>query len=108
MAEAELAGIAVPRTADAEVAAGSVMIVDSTTVGRPSGPTTVCVMHVAMFEGDSVKVKLTPVPLTSDATPLSVEMGPLPAGATVRVTVWVAKIVRETVEYSRDEISDVV
>ena len=102
-----MAGTAVPRTTDAEVAAGSVIIIDSTTVGRPSGPTTVCVIHVATFEGDSVIAELTPVLLASDAAPLSVEVGPFLAGTTVRVTVRVAKIVRETVENSRDETSDV-
>lgn len=105
--EAGLSGIAVPRAADVEALAGSVMMIDSTTLERPSGPPIVCVIRVAMFEGDSVTAELTPVPLTSDVTLLALEVELFPAGATVRVIVRVDKTVREIVEYSSDEISDV-
>lgn len=82
-------------------------MIDSTMVGRLSVPTTVCVIQVATFEGESITAELTPVLLASDAAPLSVEVNPFLAGAKVRVIVWVAQIVRETVENSSDETSDV-
>lgn len=84
----------------------AVINIDSTTVGRPSGPITVCVIQLAMLDAvGSATPELIAGPLIFDTTAVVLDGIFLPAGTIVNVTVWVERmvllVVRETVEYSR-------